>query len=458
MDKKKVLVVDDEESMRHMLSLILKREGYDILTAGGGKEALGLAETHLFDFVLLDVVMPEMDGLEVLKTMKGRKVEATVIMMSAYGNLDTAVEAMKSGAYDYISKPFKPDEILLALRKAEERENLRKENVRLRQEVHRDFSFGNIIGKSAQMLKLFETIKKISDYKASVLISGESGTGKEMVARSLHYNSSRASGPFVAVNCGAIPETLLESELFGHERGAYTDAKKEKRGSFEMAHQGTLFLDEIGETPPSAQVKLLRALQEGEVKRLGSEQPLFVDVRIVAASIKDLARAVAEGKFREDLFYRLNVLPLHLPPLRERKEDIPLLVDHFLKKYNDQHRLDIRGVTENALARLLEYPWPGNVRELENTMERAMILTQGERIESDSLPSEILGERAPWKKEIWGEELSIKKASRIMEEVLIRRALKKTKGNRSQAARLLEISHPALLSKIKEYGINGADS
>jgi two-component system response regulator AtoC len=458
MEKKKVLVVDDEESMRHMLSLILKREGYAVLTAGDGKEALALAEAHLFDFVLLDVVMPGMDGLEVLKTLKERKVEATVIMMSAYGNLDTAVEAMKGGAYDYISKPFKPDEILLALRKAEERESLRKENVRLRQEVCRDFSFGNIIGKSAGMLKLFETVKKISDYKASVLLFGESGTGKEMVARSLHYNSSRAQGPFVAVNCGAIPETLLESELFGHERGAYTDAKKEKRGSFEMAHQGTLFLDEIGETPPSAQVKLLRVLQEGEVKRLGSEQPLFVDVRIIAATIKDLARSVAEGKFREDLFYRLNVLPLHLPPLRERKEDIPLLVEHFLQKYNDQHRLSIRGVTENALARLLEYPWPGNVRELENTMERAMILTQGDKIESDSLPSEVLGERAPWKREIWGEELSIKKASRVMEEELIRRALKKTKGNRSQAARLLEISHPALLSKIKEYGVSGTDA
>ena len=458
MEKKKVLVVDDEESMRHMLSLILKREGYEVLTAGDGKEALVLAEAHLFDFVLLDVVMPGMDGLEVLKTLKERKMEATVIMMSAYGNLDTAVEAMKGGAYDYISKPFKPDEILLALRKAEERENLRKENVRLRQEVHRDFSFGNIIGKSPRMLQLFETIKKISDYKASVLLFGESGTGKEMVARALHYNSSRAQGPFVAVNCGAIPETLLESELFGHERGAYTDAKKEKRGSFEMAHQGTLFLDEIGETSPSAQVKLLRVLQEGEVKRLGSEQPLFVDVRIIAATIKDLSRSVGEGKFREDLFYRLNVLPLHLPPLRERKEDIPLLVEHFFQKYNEQHRLNIQGVTENALARLLEYPGPGNVRELENTMERAMILTQGDKIESDSLPSEVLGERAPWKREIWGEELSIKKASRVMEEELIRRALKKTKGNRSQAARLLEISHPALLSKIKEYGISANET
>ncbi len=457
METKKVLVVDDEESMRHMLSLILKREGYEVLSAGGGEEALALLDGNLFDFILLDVVMPGMDGLSLLKAIKDRRVEATVIMMSAHGNLETAVEAMKTGAYDYVSKPFRPDEILLTLRKAEERENLRRENIRLRQEVRRDYSFGNIVGKSPKMVQVFETIKKISDYKASVLILGESGTGKEMVARSLHYNSSRASGPFVAVNCGAIPETLLESELFGHERGAFTDAKKEKRGSFEMAHQGSLFLDEVGETSPSAQVRLLRALQEGEVKRVGSEQPIFVDVRIIAATVKDLTRAVAEGKFREDLFYRLNVLPLHLPPLRERKEDIPLLVDHFIQKFNQQHRLNLQGVTENSLARLLEYPWPGNVRELENSIERAMILTLGEKIESDSLPSEVLGERAPWKKEIWGEELSIKKASRVMEEELIRRALKKTKGNRTQAARLLEISHPALLSKMKDFGINGSD-
>ena len=457
METKKILVVDDEESMRHMLSLILKREGYEVLTAGEGKEALALLEGGLFDFILLDVVMPGMDGLELLKWFRDRKVEATVIMMSAHGNLETAVEAMKAGAYDYVSKPFKPDEILLTLRKAEERENLRKENQRLRQEVRRDYSFGNIVGKSARMLQVFETIKRISDYKASVLILGESGTGKEMVARALHYNSSRANGPFVAVNCGAIPETLLESELFGHERGAFTDAKKEKRGSFEMAHQGTLFLDEVGETSPPAQVKLLRALQEGEVKRVGGEHPLFVDVRIIAATVKDLGRAVAEGKFREDLFYRLNVLPLHLPPLRERKEDIPLLVEHFIQKFNQQHRLNLQGITESALARLLEYPWPGNVRELENSIERAMILTLGDKIDSDALPSEVLGERAPWKREIWGEELSIKKASRVMEEELIRRALKKTKGNRTQAARLLEISHPALLSKMREFGISGPD-
>jgi two-component system response regulator AtoC len=458
METKRALVVDDEEAMRHMLSLVLKREGYEVLTAANGNEALSKVESHIFDFILMDVVMPEMDGLELLKAIKDRKVEATVIMMSAYGSLDTAVEAMKRGAYDYISKPFKPDEILLALRKAEERETLRKENAQLRQVVSRDYSFGNMIGKSVKMLQVFETIRKISDYKASVLILGESGTGKEMVARSLHFNSSRANGPFVVVNCGAIPETLLESELFGHERGAFTDAKREKRGSFEIAHRGTLFLDEVGETSPSAQVKLLRALQEGEVKRLGGEQPLLVDVRIIAATIKDLSRAVAEGKFREDLFYRLNVLPLHLPPLRGRKEDIPLLVEHFIQKYNDLHHLNIQGVTEKALARMLEYPWPGNVRELENAIERAMILSQEPRIEADCLPSEVLGERPPWKREVWGEEeLSIKKASRVMEGELIRRALKKTKGNRSQAAKLLEISHPALLSKIKEYGLGGGE-
>jgi two-component system response regulator AtoC len=276
-----------------------------------------------------------------------------------------------------------------------------------------------------------------------------------MVARCIHYNSPRSNEPFVVVNSGAIPETLLESELFGHEKGAFTDAKKEKRGSFELAHQGTLFLDEIGELSLAAQVKLLRALQEGEVKRLGSERTLAVDVRIIAATIRDLSRAVVEGKFREDLFYRLNVLPLHLSPLRERKEDIPLLVDHFIHKYNEQHSLGTEGIAEDALARLLEYSWPGNVRELENTIERAMILTQGKKILADCLPSEILGDRPPWKRDLWGEEFSIKKAGRIMEEELIRRALKRTKGNRSQAARVLEISHPSLLSKMKEYGIEG---
>ncbi len=453
MEQKKILIVDDDGSMRHMLSLILKREGYEVQAVGKGSEALNLVASEFFDFILSDVVMPGMGGLELLQALKEKKVEATVIMMSAYGNLGTAVEAMKRGAYDYISKPFRPDEVLLALRKAEERENLRKENLRLRREVSREYAFGNIVGKSPKMMQLFDTIKKISEYKTSVLIIGESGTGKEMVARCLHYNSPRNNGPFEALNCGAIPETLLESELFGHEKGAFTDAKKEKRGSFEMAHQGTLFLDEVGEMSLSAQVKLLRVLQEGEVKRLGSERTFTVDVRIIAATIQDLSRAAAEGKFREDLFYRLNVLPVHLPPLRERKEDIPLLVEHFIHKYNEQHRLNTEGVAEDVLARLLEYSWPGNVRELENAIERAMILAQGKKIEADCLPSEVLGTRPSWKKDLWGDEYSIKKANRIMEEELIRKALKKTGGNRSHAVKILEISHPALLSKIKEYGI-----
>ena len=453
MEQKKILIVDDDGSMRHMLSLILKREGYEVQAVGKGSEALNLVASESFDFILSDVVMPGMGGLELLQALKEKKVEATVIMMSAYGNLGTAVEAMKRGAYDYISKPFRPDEVLLALRKAEERENLRKENLRLRREVSREYAFGNIVGKSPKMMQLFDTIKKISEYKTSVLIIGESGTGKEMVARCIHYNSPRNNGPFEAINCGAIPETLLESELFGHEKGAFTDAKREKRGSFEMAHQGTLFLDEVGEMSLSAQVKLLRVLQEGEVKRLGSERTFTVDVRIIAATIQDLSRAAAEGKFREDLFYRLNVLPVHLPPLRERKEDIPLLVEHFIHKYNEQHGLNTEGAAEDVLARLLEYSWPGNVRELENAIERAMILTQGKKIEADCLPSEVLGTRPSWKKDLWGDEYSIKKANRIMEEELIRKALKKTGGNRSHAVKILEISHPALLSKIKEYGI-----
>jgi len=453
MEPRKILVVDDEDSMRHMLSLILKREGYEARAVGRGSEALALLEKEPFDFILSDVIMPEMGGLELLRVLKEKKVEATIIMMSAYGNLDTAVEAMKLGAYDYVSKPFKPDEILLTLRKAEEREHLRQENRLLRQAVSRDYAFANIIGKSPKMIQIFETIKKIAEYKTSVLILGESGTGKEMVAKAIHFNSPRSEGPFVAVNCGAIPETLLESELFGFEKGAFTDAKKEKRGSFEMAHGGTLFLDEIGEMSLAAQVKILRALQEGEVKRLGSEKSIKVDVRIIAATIRDLSKAVLESKFREDLFYRLNVLPLQLPPLRERKEDLPLLAEHFIQKYNREHALNISGLTEQALALLLEYAWPGNVREMENSIERAMILSPDQRIQPECLPPEIRNGSHPPTDLLLREEMSVKKATRILEADLIRRALKKTGGNRSQASRILEISHPALLSKIREYGI-----
>jgi len=452
---KRILIVDDEESFRHMLSVILKKEKYEVETASNGEEALQKVISTPFDQILCDIRMPQMDGLEFLKEVQKAGVESTIIMMSAYGTIDTAIEAMKLGAYDYISKPFKTDEIILTLRKAEEREQLRRENQLLRREVLREYSFENIVSKNAKMKEIFEVIKKVAPYKSTILIMGESGTGKELVARALHYNSDRSKRPFVAVNCGAIPENLLESELFGHVKGAFTDAIRTKRGLFEEADGGTLFLDEIGELPPQLQVKLLRVLQEGEIRRVGESRPIKVDVRIISATIKDLAREVNEGRFRDDLFYRLNVLPIHIPPLRERREDIPLLIDHFIKKFTQSTNKKVVGIDSKALEVLMNYKWSGNVRELENTIERAVVLADGENIMLENLPPEIreFKEEEVSLPPVAEEEYSIKKASRILETNLIKKALKKTKGNHTHAARLLEISHRALLYKIKEYGI-----
>jgi two-component system response regulator AtoC len=395
-----------------------------------------------------------MDGLVFLQEIKKTGVEATIIVMSAYGTVDIAIEAMKLGAYDYISKPFKPDEIILILRKAEEREQLRKENQHLREEVAREYSFENIVSKNEKMREIFDTIKKVSQYKSTVLITGESGTGKELVARALHYNSDRSQNPFIAVNCGAIPENLLESELFGHAKGAFTDAIRTKKGLFEEADGGTLFLDEIGELPGQLQVKLLRVLQDGEIRRIGESKPIQIDVRIVAATVKDLQKEVNEGRFREDLFYRLNVLPLHIPPLRERREDIPLLVHHFIRKYNQAMNKNVKDLDHRAMEILMSYKWFGNVRELENTIERAIVLSEKNNIESDNLPAEIqVYKQGSQAETLPDEEYSIKKASKSLEINLIKKALKKTKGNHTHAARLLEISHRALLYKIKEYGI-----
>jgi two-component system response regulator AtoC len=374
--------------------------------------------------------------------------------MSAYGTLDTAIEAMKLGAYDYISKPFKPDEIILTLKKAEERERLRKENELLRKAVQKEYSFENIVTKNEKMDKIFEMIKKVAPYKSTILITGESGTGKELVARAFHYQSDRSKNLFVPVNCGAIPENLLESELFGHAKGAFTDAIRTKKGLFEEADGGTLFLDEIGELPAQLQVKLLRVLQDGEIRRVGESKPIQIDVRIIAATVKDLAREVSEGRFRDDLFYRLNVLHINLPPLRERKEDIPLLVTHFINKYNQSLSKNVKGIDSRALEALIEYKWYGNIRELENTIERALVLTDGDTIELENLPIEIQNFQDEVQVEpLVEDEYSIKKASKLLELNLIKRALKKTKGNHTHAARLLEISHRALLYKIKEYGI-----
>jgi len=451
---RRVLVVDDEENFRHILSVILKKERYEVETASNGEEALQRISDTTFDQVLCDIRMPGMDGLDFLKEVRKTEADANVIMMSAYGTLDTAVEAMKLGAYDYISKPFKADEIILTLKKAEERERLRKENELLRKEVKKEYSFDNIVSKNEKMQSIFEVVQKVAQYKSTILITGESGTGKEVVARALHYHSDRSQLPFMPVNCGAIPENLLESELFGHSKGAFTDAIRMKKGLFEEADGGTLFLDEIGELPPQLQVKLLRVLQDGEIRRVGEAKAIQIDVRIVAATVKDLVKEVNEGRFRDDLFYRLNVVPVHIPPLRERKEDIPLLVTHFIKKQSQSLGKNVTGIDPKALEVLINYKWYGNVRELENTIERAIVLADGESIELQNLPLDIQNfqERVEVTS-LSEEEYSIKRASKALETTLIRRALKKTKGNHTHAARLLEISHRALLYKIKEYGI-----
>ncbi|MBI5548196.1 MAG: sigma-54-dependent Fis family transcriptional regulator [Deltaproteobacteria bacterium] len=458
-----VLIVDDDDSMRHMLTVILKDRGYEVRGVPGAEEGLKEIEARDYDVVLSDVRMPKMDGIALLKEIHRRQPELTVVVMSAYGTTDTAITAMKEGAYDYISKPFKPDEVVLVLRKAEERERLKRENERLRGELSRAFRLESLVGTSPPMQEVARQIRKVAQVKTTVLVSGESGTGKELVARALHDLSPRAAMPFVAVNCGAIPGELMESELFGHVRGAFTDAVRNKKGLFSEADGGTLFLDEVGELPQQLQVKLLRVLQEEEIRRVGDSRSEKVDVRVIAATKRDLPQQVARGAFREDLYYRLNVLNLRLPPLRERKDDLELLARHFIAKYNARLGRRIGEVAPDALQLMHDYAWPGNVRELENAIERAMVLCDGEIITLDLLPELVLAPKAgaaaaggaqgqagaPA-----GGDLSIKKASRALEEDLIRRALQKTRGNRTRAAELLEISHRALLYKVKEYGID----
>ncbi len=384
--------------------------------------------------------------------------DRTYIMMSAYGSMDTAIEAMKVGAYDYISKPFKPDEVLLTLKKAEERERLKEENTRLRERIHRieqRYSFGNIIARSEAMTGVFELVEKVALHKTTVLITGESGTGKELIARAIHERGPRAPRPLVGINCGGIPDNLLESELFGFKKGAFTDAIRDKPGRFEEADGGTIFLDEIGELPMPLQVKLLRVLQEEEISPLGGLGATKIDVRVIAATSRDLKSEVAKGRFREDLFYRINVMSIHLPPLRERRGDIPLLVGYFVDLFNTKLKKHIEALSSEAMPLLMEYPWPGNVRELENVIERAVLLAPGRWITPAELPPHLLEPTThtlPWTME---ESLSIKRAAKTMEKTLIEQALKQTGGNRTQAARLLEISRPILLSKIREYGLEG---
>jgi two-component system, NtrC family, response regulator AtoC len=457
---KRVLVVDDEEGMRHMLGVLLSRNGYSVQEAQNGKEALEKLRSGHIDLVLTDVRMPELDGPALLKKIHGAKMPVTVIMMSAFVDLDVAVEALKLGAADYVSKPFRTDEVLLKIgmaverqRLEDERERLRAENARLKGTRTDEGAIPGIIGKSQSLQNILGTVRKVADYKSTVLLLGESGTGKELLARALHAQSVRKKGPFVAINCGAIPETLLESELFGHVKGAFTDASRNKPGLIEEANGGTLFLDEIGELPLSLQVKLLRFLQEDEIRRVGDTKDVKIDCRVVGATARDLTEMVKAGTFREDLYYRLNVLQLRIPPLRERKDDIPILVEHFVQKYQERLGRPAMTVSRDALRVLMDYQWPGNIRELENTIERAMVLADGERIELDALPEKLREEKPTSPGPLLGEELSIKKTVRTIERELIRRSLEKTGGNRTRAAELLEISHRALLYKIKEYGL-----
>jgi len=451
----RVLVVDDDDSLRESLELFLAGEGFEVAAAADGAAALAHLERAPADVVLCDLRMPGIDGLELLPQLLRLAPGVTVILMSAYGARDLAIEALKRGAYDYLAKPFPPSEALLAIRKAQEREKLRRANDLLLRELERAVGERPIVAASANMMAVLELVERAAEFKTTVLLTGESGTGKEVLARALHAQSARRHQAFVAVNCGAIPEALLESELFGHAKGAFTGADRARRGLFTEADGGSLFLDEIGELPLPLQVKLLRVLQEEEVRPVGDSKSRSVDVRVIAATARDLSREVAEGRFREDLFYRLDVVRVTVPPLRERREDIPLLVDHFLAQFRASLGKNVRGVADDALGKLVAYAWPGNVRELENVIERAVILANEDRITLRELPENLKGSAqaaAPAAPPI-PSDFSLGAARRRFETAWIRDALEAAKGNRTHAARLLGISHRALLYKLKEYGL-----
>jgi two-component system response regulator AtoC len=452
-----ILIIDDEENMRHMLSKMLGKDSYQVETAGDGEEGIAKLNSGKFDYILCDIKMPKMDGIAFLKASRNLAGDATIIMMSAYGTIDMAVKAMRLGAYDFISKPFKSDEVRLAIKKAEERARLKRENIELKEQIQRiedRYQFGNLIAKSEGMHTVFDLAAKAAQYNTTVLVTGESGTGKELVARAIHFTGPRRRQPLVPVNCGGIPENLLESELFGYVKGAFTGADTAKKGLFEEAHRGTIFLDEIGELSTPLQVKLLRVLQESEIRPVGASQTRKIDVRVVAATSRDLLKMVELNEFREDLYYRLNVLPIEVPPLRARSDDIPLLCQHFVEKFNQTFDCSVTGIAPSAMARLLSHHWPGNVRELENAIERAMVLTEGDTLTSEcfSIANQVAGTAAAVQQT--APSYSLKKAKKALEKEMISRALTATDGNRTHAAKLLEISHPSLLSKMKVYKID----
>jgi DNA-binding NtrC family response regulator len=447
-----ILIIDDEAPMRHMLRMVLERDGYKVSEATSGRQGLDRLQSGHYSLVLCDIRMPEMDGLTFLKEKQAQQFGGTVIMMSAYGSVDTAVECMKQGAYDYISKPFRPDEILLTVRKAEERLHLRQENVQLKKNMRsssRPQGVAAIIHRSAVMKDLLATVQKAAEVNAPVLITGPTGTGKELIARALHAESPRSDKPFLAVNCSAIPAGLLESELFGHTKGAFTGADRARNGLFGAADGGTLLLDEIGDFPLALQPKLLRVLQEREVRRIGESKTTPVDVRVVAATAKDLKEAVAEGSFREDLFYRLAVISVELPALEQRSEDIAVLVESYLPRIAARLKRPVPSMSPAALNKLAKQPWPGNVRELLNVLEKTLVLCREETIgEGDlALHAHPVAPVDP-------AALSLKKAMVDLEKDYIEKALLATDGNRTHAAKILEISLRSLIYKIKDYGIH----
>jgi two-component system response regulator HydG len=450
-EKPRILVVDDEESHRIMLRAVLRDEGYEVDEAADGVEAVRAVEREPFDLVLLDIRMATMNGIEALTEIRKISPLIPVLIMTAYASVKTAVMALKAGAFDYLTKPLDVEELKILVEKALELYHLREENLALKERLGDRFDFSKIIGQSRKMKELLDTLSLVAPTDATILILGESGTGKELVANSIHQNSPRASQPFIKVSCAALPETLLESELFGHERGAFTGAIARREGRFQLAHRGTIFLDEVGEMSSTTQMKLLRVVQEKEFEPLGSPRTMKVDVRIVAATNKDLEREVKEGRFREDLFYRLNVVPLSLPPLRERKEDIPTLAAHFFAANREKNRKGVQAISGKAMDLLMRYDWPGNIRELENCIERAVIMARGEIIAPADLAPSI--QALSNEREAQGLSLPSGISLQEVEKALILKTLEDTGGNRTRAAEILGINRRTLQNKLKEYGI-----
>lgn len=456
----KILVVDDEQSLREVLSIMLKRAGYAVTSATDGEDAVELLQKEIFDLVITDLRMPKVDGMEVLKAVKSASPETVVLIITAFASADSAVEAMKQGAYDYLTKPFQVDEVQLIIRNALEKRRLTTENMLLKREMASQSSFAQLVGQSEAIQRVFEVVRKVADSKSNVLICGESGTGKELVARAIHYNSARSALPFVAVNCSAVPETLLESELFGHMKGSFTGAIANKAGLFEIANGGTIFLDEIGDTTPTIQVKLLRVIQEREFRRVGGSQDIKVDVRVVAATNKDLEKAVADGSFREDLYYRLDVIPIRLPPLRMRTGDIPLLVNHFLERFAKESGKPKPVFSSDAMHVLLEHEWRGNVRELENLIERVVAFSvDGPVTDADvrgwlhrpTAPPPVQG--VPL--DLTDEGLDLEGLINGIEKDLLLKALERSKWVKKKAARMLRLNTRSFRYRLEKYAIKG---